>query len=357
MQRLGTSLGKIQTPVLLTIVIAAISLLAPLGGLAMENRAIVMLINIALVVGLYSFAGLSGVLSFGHMSFMGIGAYTGALITIPLTAKSALLPELPSFIAHAEFSFPIAILIGGGVAAFVALVVSLPVARLPALAMSLALFAVLVIAYQVESNWNSVTRGRQALFGVPTGTTLGVALAVALLVIFFVYGYQESRFGLRLRASRENELAAAAIGVDVVRERRIALVLSGFVIGVAGVVYAQYLGVFTPNDFYLDVTFLTIAMLVIGGTRSLTGAVIGPILVAVLTYLLQRGETVTGPGLQQIGLALAMLAVLIFRPSGLSLGAELTISSLRSLVVRGRRRTPSAPASSAPAQLEVPDEN
>jgi branched-chain amino acid transport system permease protein len=287
-----------------------------------------MLINISLVVGLYSFAGLSGVLSFGHMSFMSIGAYTGALITIPLTAKGALLPNLPTFLAHAEFSFPVAALIGGGVAALVALIVSLPVARLPALAISLALFAVLVIAYQVESNWDDLTRGRQALLGVPTNTDLGVALAVALLAVALVFGYQESRFGLRLRASRENELAASAVGIDVVMERRIALVVSGFVIGVAGVVYAQYLGVFTPNDFYLEITFLTIAMLVIGGTRSLTGAVVGPMVVAVLTYALQRGETVTGPGLQQIGLALAMLLILIFRPSGLSAGAELRPSAL-----------------------------
>ncbi|MEZ5078957.1 MAG: branched-chain amino acid ABC transporter permease [Solirubrobacterales bacterium] len=352
MGRLRVALDRTQTPLLLALLVLAIGLLAPLGGLALENRAIVMLINVSLVVGLYSFAGLSGVLSFGHMSFMSIGAYTGALVSIPLVAKGTLLPDLPGFIANTELSFPLAVLTGGLVAALVAFVVSLPVARLPALAISLALFAVLVIAYQVESNWDSVTRGRQALFGVPTNTNLGVALLVAVLTIFFVYGYQESRFGLRLRASRENELASQAIGVDVVRERRIALVISGFVIGVAGVVYAQYLGVFTPNDFYLDLTFLTIAMLVIGGTRSLTGAVIGPILVAVLTYVLQRGETITGPGLQQIGLALVMLVVLIFRPAGLSGGAELRFSTLRGLLARSRFRAASRAPEPEPARAK-----
>jgi branched-chain amino acid transport system permease protein len=210
------------------------------------------------------------------------------------------------------------------------------------------MFAVLVIAYQVESNWDSVTRGRQALLGVPTNTTLGVALGVAALTIFFVFAYQESRFGLRLRASRENELAAAAIGVNVVRERRIALVLSGFVIGVAGATYGQYLGVFTPKDFYLELTFLTIAMLVIGGSLSITGAVVGPILVAFLTYFLQQGESVTGPGLQQIGLALAMLLVLIFRPLGLTMGSELRLSGLRGISLPGVRRRGKASAEPDP---------
>jgi branched-chain amino acid transport system permease protein len=348
MGRAGAFARQIQTPVLLVAVVAAITLLAPLGGLAMENRAMVMLINISIVVGLYSFAGLSGVLSFGHMSFMSIGAYAGALITIPIVAKRALLPDLPTFLAHAEFSYPIAFLIAGGVAALAAFIISLPVARLPALALSLAMFAVLVIAYQVESNWDSVTRGRQALLGVPTNTTLGVALGVAALTIFFVFAYQESRFGLRLRASRENELAAAAIGVNVVRERRIALVLSGFVIGVAGATYGQYLGVFTPKDFYLELTFLTIAMLVIGGSLSITGAVVGPILVAFLTYFLQQGESVTGPGLQQIGLALAMLLVLIFRPLGLTMGSELRLSGLRGISLPGVRRRGKASAEPDP---------
>jgi branched-chain amino acid transport system permease protein len=210
------------------------------------------------------------------------------------------------------------------------------------------MFAVLVIAYQVESNWDSVTRGRQALLGVPTNTTLGVALGVAALTIFFVFAYQESRVGLRLRASRENELAAAAIGVNVVRERRIALVLSGFVIGVAGATYGQYLGVFTPKDFYLELTFLTIAMLVIGGSLSITGAVVGPILVAFLTYFLQQGESVTGPGLQQIGLALAMLLVLIFRPLGLTMGSELRLSGLRGISLPGVRRRGKASAEPDP---------
>jgi branched-chain amino acid transport system permease protein len=116
--------------------------------------------------------------------------------------------------------------------------------------------------------------------------------------------------------------------VNVVRERRISLVISGGLIGAVGVIYAQYLGVFTPNDFYLDLTFLTIAMLVIGGTKSMTGAVIGPVLVAVLTYVLQQGESVTGPGLYQIGLAVVMVLVLVFRPSGLTNGKEVKASAM-----------------------------
>ncbi|MBN8866505.1 MAG: branched-chain amino acid ABC transporter permease [Solirubrobacterales bacterium] len=326
----------LETPILLSLILLLVTFVAPSAGLSIENRAIVMLINVALVVGLYSFAGLSGVLTFGHMSFMGIGAYAGALVTIPVVAKGSLLPDLPGFLANAEVSLPIAILIGGGLAALFAAIISLPIARLPGLALSLAMFAVLIICYQVEANWDSLTRGRQALLGVPTNTTIWVALATAIGAMFVVFAYQQSRFGLRLRAAREDEYSAAATGVNIVRERRISLVISGALIGVVGVVYAQYLGVFTPNDFYLDLTFMTIAMLVIGGTRSLTGAVIGPMLVAVLTYTLQQGETVTGPGLQQVGLAIVMVLVLVFRPSGLTNGKELKLSTVVTRFRQGR---------------------
>ncbi len=354
MSYLKRRLLALETPLLLAALLIVVTLIAPMAGLSIENRAIVMLINVALVVGLYSFAGLSGVLTFGHMSFMGIGAYAGALVTIPVVAKGSLLPDLPGFLASAEVSLPIAILIGGGVAAIFAAIISLPIARLPNLALSLAMFAVLIICYQVEANWDSLTRGRQALLGVPTNTTIWVALATAIGAMFLVFLYQQSRWGLRLRAAREDEYSAAATGVNIVRERRISLVISGALIGVVGVVYAQYLGVFTPNDFYLDLTFLTIAMLVIGGTRSLTGAVVGPVLVAILTYLLQQGESVTGPGLQQIGLAIVMVLVLVFRPSGLTNGRELKISTFISR--SGKRSSPETVAAGETPAAPTPGE-
>ena len=348
-------LARIWPALSLALLLALITLGANFSGLAVKNRVIEMLIDVVLVVGFYSFAGTSGVLSFGHMSFMSIGAYVGALLTIPVALKAILLPSLPSTVAGTELALVPAALIAGAVAATAAAVISIPLMRLPNLAISLGMFAVLVIVYQVESNWSSVTRGRAALVGIPTNTSLLTAFAGAVLAIVLVFAYQESRPGLRLRASRDDELAAASVGVNVENERRFALMISAFILGSGGVLYAQYLGVITPNSFYLDITFITIAMLVIGGTRSLAGAVIGPLFVTALTYLLQQVEkgfsvgplTVPGrSGLQQVGLALVMLLVLIFRPRGLTGGRELPIP--------WRLRSPSGPLPERQAALQSP---
>ena len=221
-----------------------------------------------LVVGLYVFVGNSGVLSFGQMSFMSIGAYTTALITIPLIQKNFLLPDLPSFLANAEISPLPAALIAGAAALVFGLILVVPIVRLSGLAASLAMFAVLVIVYQVAINWDAVTRGSRTMIGVPTNTTIWVAMGWAVVMIVMAYLHQRSSTGLRLRASREDEFAARAAGINIPRERGIAFLLSAFIIGVGGFLYAQFQGAFTPSAFFIHITFLTIAMLVGGGREE-----------------------------------------------------------------------------------------
>jgi branched-chain amino acid transport system permease protein len=148
-----------------------------------------------------------------------------------------------------------------------------------------------------------------------------------------VFAYQSSGIGLRLRASREDDIAATAAGIRVSRERLIAFTLSGFICGIGGSLYAHYLGALTPTlAFFFSPTVLIIAMLVIGGFRSLWGAFAGAIVVAVLTELLRRVEQgvsigglhiSTKPGLDGIILGIFMLAILILRPSGITGGREL----------------------------------
>ena len=98
--------------------------------------------------------------------------------------------------------------------------------------------------------------------------------------------FQQSRFGLQLRASRENERAARSVGVRVPVARAIAWVLSGFVVGVAGALYGHYFVTFSPLDFYFDITFLTIVMLIVGGMTSVTGAVVGVYFITFIRELL-----------------------------------------------------------------------
>jgi branched-chain amino acid transport system permease protein len=146
------------------------------------------------------------------------------------------------------------------------------------------------------------------------------------------WGFQRSRSGLRLRASREDDGAAHAIGIRVTRERGIAFVLSAFFVGAGGALYGMFIGSFTPDAFFLNITFLITAMLIIGGMTSLAGAVVGTIVISVLAEFLRRAEqgfdlglfqVSARPGLREVGLAIAMLAILILRPAGVTGGREL----------------------------------
>lgn len=316
------------------------TLIGSLGPESTDRVVVGMLINLVLVAGLYVFMGISGVFSFGHMAFMAIGAYATALLTIPVELKPLLLPELPASLADAHLATVPAILAGAVIASLVAALLALPLMRLNGLMAGLATFAVLIIVNVVAKNWKEVTNGTTGMTAVPTTTTAANALLWSFLVIAIAYVFQQSRIGLRLRAAREDEVAAAASGIRVVRERRYAFVFSAFIVGIGGGLFASFLGSFNSDAFFLDITFITIAMLVIGGTKSLAGAVVGTIVVSTLSEILRQVEqgfaigplTIeTPPGLREVGLAIAMLAILLLRPAGITGGRELSWPFDRSL--------------------------
>ena len=326
-------LPRLWPLVALLVIIAVIVLAASFAPVVLQRRATQGLINLTAVVGLYVFVGNSGVLSFGNVAFMAVGAYVSALLTMKPTAKAVFLPELPRLIAHAEWLSLPGALAGGGAAAVLAFLVGLPLMRLSGISASIATFAVLVVVYIVLGNWTAVTGGQNSLMGLPAYVDLWTALGWALAAIVIAFAYQETRSALLLRASREDEAAAQAAGVNVVRHRLIAFVISAFLSGIAGVLLAHFLGIVRVENFYLDLTFLIVAMLIIGGRGSLTGAVAGVVVIAVLTELLRQieigvqiGKTTIGapPGVGDVILALIMLLIILFRPNGLAGGRELT---------------------------------
>src|SRR5215207_3631987 len=291
MARVGSDgLRRLLPLIALVAIVAALVLIASFAPVVLQRRATQGLVNLVAVVGLYVFVGNSGVLSFGNVAFMAVGAYVSALLTMKAAAKSVFLPDLPSFIAGAEWpGFPGAIS-GGLAAAMLALVVGWPLMRLSGISASIATFAVLVVTYVVLGNWTSMTGGQNSLMGLPLYISLWTALAWAVAAIVIAFVYQETRSALLLRASREDEAAAEACGVHIVRHRLIAFVISGFLSGIAGALLAHFLGTVRVETFYLDLTFLIVAMLVIGGMRSLTGAVLGALVIAALTELLRQAE-------------------------------------------------------------------
>jgi branched-chain amino acid transport system permease protein len=288
------------------------------------------LISVAMVVSIYVFVGNSGVLSFGHVSFVAVGAFAAGELTIPLESKSAVLPDLvPLLRDHTIGNVPSLIIAAalGGVLAFL---LGLPLMRLSGLAASIATFAVLQIAYNVLSNWTSIGPGQTALSLVPE-TTGGVQATIGVLVVLAIaFAYQQSRFGRLLRASREDAAAAEGVGIDVHRQRLWAFTLSGALAGFSGALYVHMLGSLQANTVYLDLAFLTLAMLVVGGATSLWGATLGALVVSGLDSFLSQAESGVHVGFRLdlpqgstlVVLGAAMALVLILRPSGISGGRE-----------------------------------
>jgi branched-chain amino acid transport system permease protein len=311
--------------------LALMSLTLRTVSIGFDNFVLTVLINLTVVVGLYVFIGNSGIVSFGQISFMAIGAYAAALVTIPLTQKDFLLPNLPRFIASAHMATIPSLLLGGALAAVIGAIIAIPLMRMNGIAASIATLAVLVITWVVLGQWDALTGGKTALVGVPVTTTVNGALVWTVLAICGAWMFQRSRIGLRLRASREDIVAAHGVGIGVVRERIVGFTLSAFIVGVGGGLYGHRLGAFSPDDFYFHLTFFTIAMLVVGGINSLSGAVLGTLVVSTIQEVLGRLENGEGVGPLHLSLrdgvtdavlAALVLVILIFRPEGVTGGRE-----------------------------------
>jgi branched-chain amino acid transport system permease protein len=324
-----------QTPVLLIVILAVAAALSDIGGFdTLQVTLTEMLIRVLVVVGLYVFIGNSGVISFGQIGFMCIGAYAAGWATAEPGFKQVMLQGLPDILAQNQWPFPVAMAGAIVLPAIVAFLFGLAILRLNGIAASIATFAFLIIVNSVYSNWDSVTAGVSSLVGIPTPVGPWVAFAFASAGVVCAYLFQISRYGLMLRATREDNVAAKACGVHSVRMRIIAFVLSAALVGAGGGLYAQFLGILTVDTFYLSLSFITIAMLVVGGMGSLTGAVCGVIVVTVIVQLLRFGEHGVTLGSTQLklpessselGLGLMLALILIFRPNGVSGGKELTL--------------------------------
>ena len=307
--------------------IVLLVLVSNLVGIRLYDRVATNLcISLVLVLGLQIFMGNSGILSFAHMGFMGIGAYTSAVLTIPAQMKGMALPDLYPFLQGVELSPYLAIAAGGVAAALVAAALSYPLMRLSDAAAVITSFALLVVLYTVMTHWSQVTNGPRTLFGLPKATDLPLAAGAAVLALIGALAFKESRTGRLLRASRDDETAAAALGAHIPRLRWRAFILAALFAGVGGALWGHFITSFSPKAFYLKETFLILSMLVIGGANTVTGAIIGTFIVTIayeslrgLEGVLNEAKIVESPvvGLTEIVLALAMIALLALRPGGL----------------------------------------
>jgi branched-chain amino acid transport system permease protein len=305
-----------------------------IGRVVLERIVIVMLINLIMVVALQMFMGNSGVVSFGHIAFMGIGAYASALLSMTPEIKAAALRSGYSLIEQLHLPFIPALIGGAAVAAFVAAVVGFPLVRLSGPAAVIGTFALLVIVHTVLLNWTQLTNGPRIIFGIPDRTTLWLTVVFALIAVVIGYWIKETTLGLKLRASREEGQAAVSIGINIILVRWVAFIISAFVTGLAGGLWAHFITIFSPIAFYLVQTFLVVTMLIVGGMGSVTGAVAGTIVITVAFEGLRAVENAVGTsdllpgtltGFTELMLAAAMIVLLIRRPAGITGGQEIRL--------------------------------
>jgi branched-chain amino acid transport system permease protein len=307
-----------------------------------EIYVVTALVSVATVVAIYVFVGNSGVLSFWHISFFAVGVWAAGVLSVPVEEKPATMPYLFHFLGSRTVGNVPSLLIAAVAGGVFALVVGLPLMRLSGLAAGIATFAVLGITNNILRYYEKIGPGLNTFSSVPETTDLLQATVGAVLVIVAAFAYQRSRLGRQLRAAREDPAAALAVGVSIYRQRLASFALSGFLAGFAGGLYIHFIPI-NVDAVYLDLTFITLAMLVIGGTTSLWGAVVGALFVSALDSVLAEmedgmtilGHTIDLPvGSRIVVVSAVMALVVIVRPSGLTGGREFSLPRLRTAGAR-----------------------
>lgn len=278
------------------------------------NLAVLIGINAILAVTLNFVLGYAGIFSLAHAIFFGIGAYTAAVAAMKFGA-----------------GFLIATLAGMMISGVVSLALALPALRVRGEYFVAASLGLQMLAVTVFSEWKPVTGGIGGLISIPPANVFGfeitdplhflvLTLICLALVLFAIRILVRSSFGRSLKAIRDDETAASALGKNVALLKTLAVAVSSALAAIAGSLFAFYLSFINVESFVLDVSVQVIAMVIIGGTGTLFGPVIGAAIVlllpAALSYLPYLPPTEIG-SIQQIVYGLAMVLLMIFRPSGL----------------------------------------
>jgi branched-chain amino acid transport system permease protein len=274
-------------------------------------------IAIVLALGLNVITGLTGQLSLGHAAFMSIGAFTSAMVTIKL--------GLP---------FSLNLIVTGVVTAIVAALIGFPILRLTGdyLAICTLGFAEIVKVFFLNFEPTNKALGLTvpaAKTSIPMPIYVWLVAILAIVLVSFV---QNSRFGRALKAIREDEIAAEAMGINLTRYKIQAFALGSFMAGVGGGLYAHFLSYINPSDFGFLKSVDILSMVVLGGLGSVPGTVIGSSVLAsapeFLRFMSQYRMLVYGA---------LLVFLMVFRPNGLLGGVNFTELVLRAVGRKPKR--------------------
>ena len=316
----------------------ALALLDVSGQAFWQGLVINLGLFIILTVSLNLTSGFTGVFSLGQIGFMALGAYASAILTLPLKEKAAYLPNLPSWMAGVHLDqvigpvpigFLVATLVAALLASAIAWLVGRVLMRLSGHFVAVATLGFLVIVRVMLFNADAFTRGSRTFSNITPYTDLWWTAGWALITVYVVWRIKRSSYGREMFAQREDRAAAQAIGIRIMDPRLLAFVVGAFFSAAAGSLYAHFITSISPTVFYFDLTFRVITMLVIGGMGSVSGSILGAILIVALGEALRRVEDATLLyGLSSIVLAVIFIVVITVRRDGLLGGREIPLDRL-----------------------------
>ena len=214
-------------------------------------------INIVLALSMNLVNGFTGIFSLGHAGFMAIGAYTVALLTIPVAKKETIfmLEPLIAPLNTLTLPFGAALIIGGLLAAALAFLIGLPCLRLRGDYLAIATLGFSEIIRIVITNAQSLTNGAQGLKSIPATANIWWCYGAALATIVFIALLISSSYGRAFKAIREDEIAAESMGVSLLRHKMLSFMLSAFLAAVGGGLFASYIGTIGPDVFQVSRTY------------------------------------------------------------------------------------------------------
>jgi len=271
-------------------------------------------INVVLAVSLNLINGVTGQFSLGHAGFMAVGGYVAAGITTAIGGEYQL-SFLPSAASDALLFFG-ASLAGGVAAGLAGFVVGLPSLRLRGDYLAIVTLGFSEIIRVVIENLQ-ITGGATGLIGIPASTTLSWIFFWVFVVVLVSKRLVASTHGRALLAVREDEVAAEAMGVNTTRYKVKAFVVSSFFAGVAGALLGHYLQILSPKDFTFVKSIEVVAMVVLGGLGSISGAVMAAVVLTILPEALRPLQDYTGVDLRMVIYAGLLVVLMLVRPKGI----------------------------------------
>lgn len=257
------------------IIYVVIFSLAQFGVLSRHTQSLLVPIgvNIILAVSLNLTVGFLGELTLGHAGFMSVGAYAGCLFTIYC--------NLPVWI-----EFPLALIIGGLVAAIFGVIIGIPALRLNGDYLAIVTLAFGEIIRSVLNNVK-FTGGAGGLKGIDKTSNFTIAYILVILTLIVITNVVHSRHGRAIMAIRDNIIAAQSVGINIVYYKLVAFAGAAFFAGVAGVLYGHNLGILKPSTFDFNKSIEILVIVVLGGMGNITGSVIAAIIITLLPEVLR----------------------------------------------------------------------